>query len=117
MKLGCVNITTTNTIEMRDFYSLVLNAPYHERNPHRYEILVDNSCIVITHTDTKTPINPDCCGLEFNVNDIDVEYNRLITAGVNIEKEPTTLPWNYRYFAVKDPDGNNIDFVQFVGDK
>ena len=37
--------------------------------------------------------------------------------GVNIEKAPITLPWDYKYFALKDPDGNNIDFVQFVGNK
>lgn len=117
MKLNCVNIATTNVLEMSKFYSLVLNKPYNERNSHRFEILVDNACVVITFTKTKTPVNPDCCGLEFIVDDIDAEYNRLLAIGVNIEKAPITLPWDYKYFALKDPDGNNIDFVQFVGNK
>lgn len=117
MKLKCVNIATTNVLEMSNFYSLVLDKPYLERNSHRYEILIDNCCIVITFSETKTPINPDCCGLEFIVDNIDMEYNRLINAGVNINNAPKTLPWNYKYFAVKDPDGNNIDFVEFIGDK
>ena len=59
MKLNCVNIATTNILEMRDFYALVLNKPYLERNPHRYEIPVENYCIVITFSETKTPINID----------------------------------------------------------
>lgn len=116
MKLGCVNIATAKIIEMRDFYSLVLNAPYSERNALRYEIHVDNVCIVVSSTEIKTPVNPDCCGLEFDVDDVDAEYERLCAAGLDIEKPPVTLPWKYRYFAVKDPDGNNIDFVQYVGD-
>ena len=72
MKLNCVNIATTKVLEMSIFYSLVLNKPYHERNLYRYEILIDNCCIVITYTENKTLINPDCCGLEFIVDDVDV---------------------------------------------
>ena len=114
MKLNSVNIATTNISAMRDFYSLILNTGYYERNTSRYEIQIDNVCIVIMATNTKTPVNPDCCGLEFQVADVDAEYRRLLDSGVRIESEPVTLPWNYRYFAVKDPDGNNVDFVQYV---
>ncbi|MCI8553986.1 MAG: VOC family protein [Clostridiales bacterium] len=116
MRLSCVNIATVNQIKMKDFYSLVLNAPCYERNPYRYEINVDNVQIVITHTETKTPVNPDCCGLEFYVDDVDAEYTRLLDAGIRTENPPETLPWNCRYFAVKDPDGNNLDFVQIMDD-
>lgn len=116
MKLSCVNIATTNIPAMRDFYSLILNTDYFERNTSRYEIQIDNVCIVIMATTTKTPVNPDCCGLEFRVSDVDAEYHRLLDSGVHIENEPVTLPWHYRYFAVKDPDGNNVDFVQYVGE-
>ena len=72
---------------------------------------------MLTHTDTKTPVNPDCCGLEFYSENVDELYNRLLKAGIAIDNAPATLPWNWRFFSVKDPDGNNIDFVQFVGDK
>ena len=116
MKLGCVNIATTNLDEMKDFYSLILETPYIERNSKRYEIAIDNVCIVLTHTDTKTPINPDCCGLEFYSENVDELYDRLLNAGIVTETAPTTLPWNWRYFSVKDPDGNNIDFTQNLGE-
>ena len=115
MKLKCVNISTTNVLEMSQFYSIVLNKPYFKRSLNRYEILIDNCCIVITLSKNKSSINPDCCRLEFIVDDIDMEYNRLINAGITISDEPKMLPWNYKYFAIKDPDGNHIDFVEFVG--
>lgn len=115
MKLRCINIVTTNIVEMRDFYALVLKAPYHEVVPNRFEIPVGDIWVVITHTDTKTPVNPDCCGLEFEVDDVDKEYERLLAAGVKIENPPVTYPWNWRAFGIKDPDGNNVDFVKYVG--
>lgn len=115
MKLNCINIATTNVTEMRDFYSLVFAKPYKEVVPNRFEILVGDISLVITHTDTKTPVNPDCCGLEFVVDDVDTEYKRLLDAGIKIENTPVTYPWTWRAFGFKDPDGNNIDFVKYVG--
>ena len=112
MRLNCVNIATTNLSKMRDFYSLVLAAPYEELNPHRIEILVHDVKIVLTHTEIKTPVNPDCCGLEFVVYNVDNEYERLLAQGVKVENKPVTYPWGWRAVGLKDPDGNHIDFVQ-----
>lgn len=115
MKLNCVNIATTDAIGMRDFYTLVFSAPYKEVVPNRFEIPVGGISLVITHTDTKTPVNPDSCGLEFIVNDVDAEYKRLLDLGIQLENAPVTYPWNWRAFGFKDPDGNHIDFVKYVG--
>ncbi len=115
MRISCVNVATANIVEMREFYSIILNTPYYERNACRDEIPIENVCVVITSSETKAPINPDSCGLEFIVDHLDEEYSRLLAAGIKIENPPVTLPWDYKYFAVKDPDGNNIDFVQYVG--
>ena len=115
MKLNCVNIVSTKAEEMRGFYALALNTPGSNGPPPAMSLRVDNFCIVITPTDTKTPVSPDCCGLEFGIRDVDAEYRRLTAAGVKTGNQPVTLPWQYRYFAVRDPDVNNIDFVQYVG--
>lgn len=115
MRLKCINIPTTDVCKMRDFYSLVLKSDYNEIVPGRFEIPVGGIIIVITYTDTKTPVNPDCCGLEFVVDDVDSEYERLLNAGVKIENPPVTYPWNWRAIGFKDPDGNNVNFVTYVG--
>lgn len=117
MKLKCINIATTDICKMSDFYSLALHAEAKEIVPGRIEIQVGDIFIVITHTDVKTEVNPDCCGLEFVVDSVDDEYERLLAAGVKIENPPVTYPWNWRAIGFKDPDGNNIDFVAYVGEE
>lgn len=113
MKLRCVHLTSTDPTALRDFYARILDIPYTEVGG-RYEIPVDGVTIVITHTAVKTPVNPDSCGLEFETNDVDALYLRLTESGLRAT-EPVTYPWQWRAFAVKDPDGNNVDFVQYVG--
>ena len=36
--------------------------------------------------------------LTFNVDDIDIEYQRLVLLGVQMEGEPVTYPWGARSF-------------------
>lgn len=115
MKLKCVNLVSTDPTRMKEFYALVLQAPCNEIVPGRFEIPAGDVTVVITPTSVKTPVNPDCCGLEFLVEDVDAEYRRLRETGVVIEHPPVTYPWGWRAIGIKDPDGNNIDFVQYVG--
>lgn len=116
MILKCVNIATTNVSEMKEFYSFVLDAPYVKTDDSRYEIFTDNVCIVIQGVKTEVNVNPEACGLEFEVENVDSEYERIVAGGIKTGNAPATLPWNYRFFAIKDPDGNNIDFVQFIAE-
>jgi predicted enzyme related to lactoylglutathione lyase len=48
--------------------------------------------------------------LSFNVDDVDEEYQRLLSLGTNIQSEPKTHPWGARSFQFKDPDGNILNF-------
>ncbi len=115
MKLRCINIVTDNLTRMVEFYSKVFGAPAKEIVPGRYEIWAGGVCLVFTHTDTPSIVSPDSCGLEFEVEDIDGEYSRLLAAAVKIPASPVTYPWGWRAFGFMDPDGNNIDFVKYVG--
>jgi predicted enzyme related to lactoylglutathione lyase len=49
----------------------------------------------------------------FNVDDVDAEYARLLTLGVEMLNEPTTHPWGARSFQFKDSDGNILNFRSF----
>ena len=46
----------------------------------------------------------------FNADDVDIEYERLLTLGVEMLNQPTTHPWGARSFQFKDPDGNILNF-------
>jgi predicted enzyme related to lactoylglutathione lyase len=54
------------------------------------------------------------CVLEFEVADVDTEYERLVKMNVPIVKPPTTQPWGLRSVWFRDPDGNIVNFFAKV---
>lgn len=50
--------------------------------------------------------------LEFLVEDVDQEYERLtsLAAVPEIVQKPTTMPWGNRSLLFRDPDGNLVNF-------
>ena len=116
MKLRCVNFISQEPGKLAGFYAKVLEAPIQEVVPGRWEVPVGGVTLAFTHTCEKVVVPTDSCGLEFQVEDVDREYVRLCRAGITASSPPVTYPWQWRAFAVRDPDGNNLDFVQFVGD-
>lgn len=53
--------------------------------------------------------------LDFEVNDIDILYTRLIDSGLTVLDKPHDVPWGFRIFSVSDPDGVVISFLQTAG--
>lgn len=48
--------------------------------------------------------------LEFEVEDVDQEYQRLLVLNIPIVKPPTTQAWRRRSVWFRDPDGNIVNF-------
>lgn len=48
--------------------------------------------------------------IEWVVDDVDAEYERLQPLVSEWEQEPKTMPWGNRSILFSDPDGNLIDF-------
>ena len=48
--------------------------------------------------------------LEFEVSDVDAEYDRLLQRGIPIVKMPTTQAWGLRSVWFRDPLGNIVNF-------
>ena len=46
--------------------------------------------------------------IEFQVDDVDKEYERLKTLVSDWVLEPTTMPWGNRSMLFRDPDGNLV---------
>jgi uncharacterized glyoxalase superfamily protein PhnB len=51
----------------------------------------------------------------FEVEDVDMQYERLKALGVTLVKLPATYPWGARSVWFRDPDGNIVDFYSHVG--
>ncbi len=47
--------------------------------------------------------------LDFEVTDVDREYQRVAALGVEWVMAPTTQPWGNRSMIFKDPDGNLVN--------
>ncbi len=52
--------------------------------------------------------------IEFQVEDVDLEYERILKMGAPIVKPPTTYPWGRRAVWFRDPDGNIVNFYKVV---
>ena len=52
--------------------------------------------------------------IEFEVDDVDRQYDRLQEMRVPIVKAPTTQPWGRRSVWFRDPDGNIVNFYANV---
>ncbi len=48
--------------------------------------------------------------IEFRVDDVDKEYEKLEKAVGEFVQRPTTMPWGNRSLLFRDPDGNLINF-------
>jgi predicted enzyme related to lactoylglutathione lyase len=54
--------------------------------------------------------------IEFLVEDVDKEYERLGKVIIELVKAPTTMPWGNRSLLFRDPDGNLINVFTPVSD-
>ena len=54
------------------------------------------------------------CFLEFEVEDVDKDYERLKALNVKVVKPPTTQPWGLRSVWFRDIDGNLVNFYARV---
>ena len=54
-------------------------------------------------------------GLNFSTADVDGAFDRVQATGADVVQEPMDMPYGTREFAVRDPAGNLIRFVQARG--
>ncbi|WP_310773199.1 VOC family protein [Mycobacterium sp. Z3061] len=54
--------------------------------------------------------------VEFIVDDVDAEYERLRDHIAEVVTEPTTMPWGNRALLFRDPDGNLVNLFTPVTD-
>ncbi|MFD3041938.1 VOC family protein [Mycolicibacterium senegalense] len=54
--------------------------------------------------------------IEFIVDDVDAEYERLVGHLDDVVTEPMTMPWGNRALMFRDPDGNLVNLFTPVTD-
>ena len=119
--LKSVCLVTQDVRELCDFYSRVLELSAEGDDSF---VLFSTpgirlSICSIQIVEAKAPglkVDPPSgnCFLEFEVEDVDQEYERLKALQVNVIKPPTTQPWGLRSVWFCDPQGNRINIYASV---
>jgi hypothetical protein len=75
--------------------------------------------LALGHTSTATlfnnaarPANNSTAIIEWVVDDVEAEYERLLPVVSEWEQEPTLMPWGNRSILFRDPDGNLVKVTQ-----
>lgn len=112
-----VCIVTRNVARLREFYQAVLEIPAQGDETFTW-FSTPRADLSIYSLDGMEHMAAGSaqgtgyggCVLEFGVEDVDAEYQRLLSLGAPIVKPPTTQPWGIRSVWFRDPEGNLINF-------
>ena len=107
LSIGYVNVFVGDFARALDFYSnkLLLSINQTDSEFGYASFQAGPISFAIAQTDD-TQLVGRHTGIGFMAQDINVEYERLKSAGVEFEMPPTKQPWGGILALFKDPDGN-----------
>jgi predicted enzyme related to lactoylglutathione lyase len=112
-------LITKDVIGLARFYGRVLNVDYEENDTHvdfpvpggTFSIYSRQAAIADMGFDFPPDAGYGYATLMFSVTDVDAEFTRLLSYGVEFMTRPKTYPWGARSCHFRDPDGNIVDLV------
>ena len=115
-------LITRQVRNLREFYCMVLETDAEGDDTHTF-VATDGAVLTIFSEQGMEQMAPGSmknagygsCTLEFQVEDVDREYARLVQMGVEVVKPPATYPWCSRAAWFRDPDDNIVDLFMLVG--
>lgn len=118
MKLTHCCIITEKIKELSEFYKEVLQIEPQVYGEDYVEFPTEGGVLSLfsyeAHEElakgSVKPASNRCVELEFNVENVEDDYIRLMELETEIVKPLTTQPWGNRSFYFRDPDGNLINF-------
>lgn len=125
MKFISTRVITADVNRLVDFYEMVTGISAVWGNELFAEIPTPVGTLAIG-SDKTVPLFGDRSAepaanrsaiLEFIVDDVDTEYERLRARVGEVVTEPTTMPWGNRALLFRDPDGNLVNLFTPVTDE
>ena len=118
MDLVSVRMITDDLDRVIRFYEQVTGVEAVRYTPVFAELIMPSFTLAIGHTQTTQlfgegsarPADNHTIIIEFRVDDVDSEYERLKPLVSDWVQEPTTMPWGNRSILFRDPDGNLVNF-------
>lgn len=117
MQFASIRIITDDLDRMVAFYEQVTGVTAERPAPVFAELALPSATLAIGHTDTVPLFGADSARpaanrsviIEFRVDDVDTEYDRLRPLVGEWVQAPTTMPWGNRSMLFRDPDGNLVN--------
>lgn len=125
MKLVSIRIITADVKRLVSFYELVTGVQAVWGNELFAEIPTPVGSLAIGSEKTvplfgvgsAEPAANRSAIIEFIVDDVDAEYERLRGHLSEVVTEPTTMPWGNRALLFRDPEGNLVNLFTPVTDQ
>jgi predicted enzyme related to lactoylglutathione lyase len=125
MKLVSIRIITADVKRLVSFYEMVTGADAVWGNELFAEIPTPVGALAIGSEKTvplfgigsAEPAANRSAIIEFIVDDVDAEYERLRGQLSEVVTEPTTMPWGNRALLFRDPEGNLVNLFTPVTDE
>lgn len=117
MELASIRIITSDVDRLVSFYELVTGTTAIRPAPVFANIVTGSATLAIGSTATVAMLGDrapkpganDSVIIEFMVDDVDAEFERLRGGLDDIVLEPSTMPWGNRSTMFRDPDGNLVN--------
>jgi predicted enzyme related to lactoylglutathione lyase len=116
--LVSIRLITDDVARLVDFYEEVSGTPVRWSTPDFAEVETPAGTLAIASTRTVALFGAGSARaadnhtaiIEFLVDDVDTEYERIRQITTEFVKAPTTMPWGNRSLLFRDPDGNLVNF-------
>jgi len=118
MKLTSLRIITGDIKRLVQFLEKITNIPAQWYTEDFAELVSGAFTLAIGSTRTLSlfggeiarPASNKSVIIEFRVENVDDEFERIKDVIDEVVQEPTTMPWGNRSLLFRDPDGNLINF-------
>jgi catechol 2,3-dioxygenase-like lactoylglutathione lyase family enzyme len=119
-----IRLITDDVERLVDFYEHVLGASATWSTEGFAEVRTPSGTLAIGSARTVSFCGPGAARpadnhtaiIEFLVEDVDGEHDKLKAWLSDVVTVPTTMPWGNRSLLVRDPDGNLVNFFTPVTD-
>lgn len=113
-------IITKDVRRITEFYKKVLKVNPTFENPRYVEFETEKAKLAIFDFKAHDSVAPgslipesnNSIIIEFSVDNVDDEYARIKSEGIEIVREPSNQVWGVRSFYFRDCDGNLVDFYK-----
>ncbi|GAA0345990.1 VOC family protein [Actinoallomurus spadix] len=118
MHFASIRVITEDVARLADFYEKATGQVADRPTDEFAEIITPVGRLAIGSTRTvqglganaPRPAANQSVIVEFRVEDVDAEFERLKGFDIDFVGEPVTQPWGNRSLLFRDPDGNLVNF-------